>query len=400
MQQANAKNSKLLKIACVISRADFDLAREANHFDRLTICSNAALLVLLGTLATVAWTAFWSSFLTLKTAIPLGILVGLIVFLMDQAMSASDWELAGVLSIAPPSRAYWLKLAGRSLIAFLLAMATSTGATLWMFGESIEAHLQSKQIADNAPLVADYEQRKADLAIPLKLVIHELEAKQAERAQLQTQIEKSIADRNQALIKASNARIEAGRQIDGALPGYKAGPGALYRDEKRKEEEAVRLAKSASEDISRWEMRRSNLDDEIAALNATLKSQQAENQSQAVKLAELIHKDARWSPVRNDPLIRFMALEEIRRDPQIGAAASKFYWLMTLVLLTLELTFLLVKVMFSAASVYMVALVARTKLEAATISSEFAHNLDAVRQNNPRGKLRVVVDEPEQAGEQ
>ena len=394
--QANAKNSKLLKIACVIARADFDLARDANHFDRLTIYSNAALLVLLGTLATVAWTVFWSSFLTLETAIPLGILVGSIVFLMDQAMSASDWEIAGVLRMEPQSRAYWLKLAGRTLIAFLLAIATATGFTLWMFGETIEAHLQSKQIANNAPLEADYEQRKADLAFALKLLINEVEAKQAERAELLKQIEQAIAERDQANVRASNARIEAGRQIDGALPGYKAGPGALYRDEKRKEEEAVRLAKSVSKDISRWEMRRTNLDEAIANLNASLKSQKAEYLSQAVKLDEEKVKDKRWTPLRNDPLMRYIALEEIKRDAELGTAATKFYWLMTCVLLTLELSFLLIKVFCTPASVYMVALVARTKREAATISSEFARNLDAVRRNHPRGNLRVVSGEPEQ----
>ncbi|EMK3316325.1 DUF4407 domain-containing protein [Vibrio vulnificus] len=387
---------KLLKLACGIARADYDIACDATFYDRVTIYSNAAMLVLLGILACVAWTAFWASFLPIGPAISLGMLVGLIVFLIDAAISASDWEMAGILRIAPPNKSYWVKITARAIIAFFLANATATGATMWLFGDTIEAHLQSKQIAKNAALEAEYVQRKKDLSLAVKLLSNEVEAKQAERAELQKKIEQAIAERHQANVRASNARIEAGRQIDGALPGYKAGPGALYRDEKRKEEEAVRLATSASEDIRRWEIRRKSLDDSIATLNTTINSKQTEYLSQALIQDEQKVRDPRWTPVRNDPLIRYIALDEILRDPEIGRAASKFSLLMTFVLLTLELSFLLIKVFCSPASVYMVRLIARTKRDAAAVSIEYARSIEDVRRTQPRGKLRVVGGEPEQ----
>lgn len=400
--QASQNASTLLKMACGIARADLDLACESNRFDRMTIISNAVLLLILGVVAFVAWTAFWSSFLPLEAAIPLGLLVGSLVLLIDQAISASDWELAGVLRTAPRGKEYWFKVIARALIAFLLALATATGATLWMFSDTIEARLQAERTAKNAPVEAEYARLKAELKTRLiKPLLSELEAKQRERDALQIQIEQELTERDQAYRRASKARIEAGREIDGGLPGYVKGDGPRYREAKRQEAEAMALAKKASEDVHTSQSRMEAAEKSIAQFNSTLVTKEDEYRSRALELDNQKMLDPRWSPLRNDPLMRYMALRSIQRDPDVGQAATEFGLMMTLVLLTLELSFLFIKVACSPASVYVVRLIARAKREAALVSAEYARTVNDINRGRPRGNLRVVGGEPDQPeGEQ
>ncbi len=388
---AERRHDRLLRLACRIARADFDLASVSNHFDRMTIVANAALLLALGVVAAIAWTAFWASFLPLWVALPLGLLVGAIVFGIDQAISASDWELAGVLRTEPRGRSYWIKAAARAIFAFLLALATATGATLWMFGETIEAHLQDQRTAHNVPIEIEYANRKVELkASLLDPITKEIAARQLERAALQRQVEQALTERDTANRKASQARIEAGREADGGLPGYIRGEGPRFREAQRQEAEAAVLATAVSNDVRAWQARTGAVDQSIAQLTTVLDRKQAEYHAQAIDLDAQKQRDPRWVVERNDPLMRYIALHEVQQDPKVGGAAKEFHWLMVTVLLALELSFLIVKLACAPASVYTVRLIARTKREAAEVSAEHAQNIESIHRRRPRGNLRVV----------
>jgi hypothetical protein len=71
------------------------------------------------------------------------------------------------------------------------------------------------------------------------------------------------------------------------------------------------------------------------------------------------------------------------------------YWGAILVLMTLELMFLLIKIVFAPASVYTVRLIARTKAEAATVNAEFERKMQDIQQGRPRRTLRVVGGAPD-----
>ena len=137
-------------------------------------------------------------------------------------------------------------------------------------------------------------------------------------------------------------------------------------------------------------------DESIARMSAALERKQLEYRALGREIRnEKVH-DPRWVPQRNDPLLRYIALYDIQRNPDTGAAATEFRRLMMLVLLTLELSFLFVKVACAPASVYMVRLIARTKRDAARVSAEFARDLDEIKRDRPRGSLRVIGGQPEQ----
>ena len=56
-------NERWMRLACVVAGADHDLLRDANAIDRMTVGGNATVLMLVGTLAVTAWSAFFASFL-------------------------------------------------------------------------------------------------------------------------------------------------------------------------------------------------------------------------------------------------------------------------------------------------------------------------------------------------
>lgn len=382
---------RLLGLACRIARADLDLAVASNHFDRMTIVANAALLLALGVMAAVAWTAFWGVFLPLAIAMPLGLLVACVIFAIDQAIAASDWELAGVLRTEPPNGTYWLKVAVRVLFAFVLAQATATGVTLWMFGETIESHLQEQRSIQNEPIEVEYSRQKEELkAGLLGPLAKEIESKQRERTSLQQQVEQALTERDTVSKRASQARIEAGREADGGLPGYIRGEGPRYREARRQEAEAAAVASAVSSDVRAWQARIGTVEQSIAQLTTSLDRQLQAYHDRAATIDAQKLQDPRWARERSDPLMRYIALHEIQQDPAIGGAASRFHWLMVLTLLSLELSFLIVKLACAPASVYTVRLIARTKREAAEISAEHALAIEHIHQGRSRGSLRVV----------
>ncbi|MBU1664738.1 MAG: DUF4407 domain-containing protein, partial [Gammaproteobacteria bacterium] len=361
---------QLLTIACWITRSDSELARLSNKFDQLTIIAHAELLVLLFVLALLVWTAFAASFLPLWAAIPIGLLIGALIYSIDRAISASDWELAGVLRNEPHGQAYWIKTVARILIASLLAQATAVGATLWMFSGAISNRLHDNRAASNAPVEAEYTRQKAELkARLLDPIQQEITARQGEREVLHTRIESAQRQLSEARALASEARIESGREQEGGLPGYVRGKGPRWQEAKRQENEAYRLTEATALENAQGQARIVGLGQEISLLTKTLEERNAAFRAQARELDLEKLRDPRWLSLKDDPLLRWNALDEIENDPKSGPVARKFGLLMTTVLLTLELSFLFVKVACAPASVYTVRLITRTKHEAARESA-------------------------------
>ncbi len=385
--------TRLFRGVCYFAGAHPDVALESNRFDQATIAFQAFALTLATVLAVVAWGAFFATFLPVLAALPLGLLVALFVYSIDRAIVASDWTLAGVLADGPPSRSWWGKVAFRIAFAWVLAQATAAGAVLWLFAGAIETRLQQDRAVANAPLYRELEAKlQAERDALLGPVQTELAALQRERDALQQETTQTVATRNGSRALARTAANEAGRELDG-YGDRLAGAGPRWREALRAEENAQAVAQEAEQELAANRAR-------LAKLTPAIEARTQEAQQLAERLgqreAELrtgMVSDPRWVQAQRDPLSAWIGLAKLKAEPEYGAAAQSFDWLMTLVLFALELSVLFVKIAFAPPSVYLVRLIARTKREAVEAAgAEADATRAALHRHRPRGHLHLVND--------
>lgn len=384
-----------MRVACIVAGADYELLRDASRIDRMTVAGNAVQLLLVGTLAVVAWSVFFASFLPLKQAVPLGCLIGVIVFMLDRAMCVSDWSLTGVLRSGRPSLGFYLKVTGRVGVAALLAIATASGVVLALCADAIDQHMRIERQTRNQPVIDEFTAAKLKVRERLTgPLAAELEVLKAERVRLQRSLEDREIALSEARQRASEARVEAGRERDGGLKGYVRGAGPRYRDAVRLEREAQLVAQQSAQDAARLQRRFDELGQLITSKSAELRAAVAAATAEEVRIDLRMQQDSRWSPERNGPLSRAMALEAMQRDPAMGRMVEKFELQAKVTLITLELAFLLIKLM-SPASLYMVRLIRRTKEEAAREAHEYQEYLRNLRRQatvsaTPMPRMRLL----------
>jgi hypothetical protein len=381
----------ILLVCCWLTRAWPDLVAESNSFDRMTVVANAIALLTLAVLSVLAWGVFFGTFLELRVALPLAILVAAIIVQLEAAIAASDWQLAGVLRLRnePPGLWHWLKLVIRLLVALVFSGFTAMGVMLALFGETIGAQLQAKRAAHNAPLEREYAARKEELKSRLIVPLEsELKAAREARA-LEAERVRALRARHQSLLdQASRASIEAGRELDGL--GRLAGAGPRYRDALRQREQSAQLAERSAAELEHGSSALRDLDGRLENLNRQLAAGNADLAAAWRALDQAKLRDARWMRERDDALLRVIALFELANHSEYGPVVRRFTWMAALLLVLMELCFLLIKVVFAPASVYTVRVIAKTKEEAAQVAAEHARRREAIRREYPRAKLRIV----------
>lgn len=384
-----------MRFACIVAGADYDLLRDASRIDRMTVAGNAVQLLLVGTLAIVAWSVFFASFLPLHQAVPIGCLIGAIVFMLDRAMCVSDWSLTGVLRSGRLSLGFCLKVAGRVGVAVLLAIATASGVVLALCAGAIDQHMRIERQTRNQPVIDEFAAAKQEVRERLTgPLAAELDVLKGERVRLQRTLEDREAALSEARQRASEARVEAGRERDGGLKGYVRGAGPRYRDAVRLEREAQLVAQQSAQDTARLQRRFDELGQVITTKTAELRAAVAASAAEEARIDLRMQSDSRWSPERNDPLSRAMALEAMQRDPAMGRMVEKFELQARVTLITLELAFLLIKLM-SPASLYVVRLIRRTKEEAAREAHGYQEFLRGLRRQaassaSPIPRMRLL----------
>ncbi|MDQ3958994.1 MAG: DUF4407 domain-containing protein [Pseudomonadota bacterium] len=382
-------NNTFLLFSCYITRSDPQLCARSNQFDQITIAANAIALLTLCLVSTLAWTVFFASFLTTWKALPLGLLCALIIAQVEAAIAASDWELAGVLRHKPPSVASCFRITIRLLIAWVLAQATAVGVTLNLYAGAIQNRLQNQRTAQNVEVEKEYATRRDELRSRfIGSLDKELEAAQKARLLSEEALRRLQVQRNAAQDRSAAAYIEAGRELNGL--NRPKGPGERYNDANRQRDVAERLQASTTEEINQESASLIQLNSRIEKLNEQKKGQGIALQTAEEELEEEKRQDPRWVPKHDDPLLRYIALQELKQDAVYGQAVEQFDLLAKIVLVTFELMFLLTKVVFAPSSVYLVRLIAQTKLEAARVAAELESELSEINRNRRQPDLRVV----------
>lgn len=381
-----------LLFACYITRSDPNLCAQSNCFDQITIAANAIAILTLYVFSTLAWTVFFQSFLPTWKALPLGVLCALIIVQVEAAMAASDWQLAGVLSTGLPSPVYWFRITLRLLTAWLFAQATAVGVTLGLFDGPIQTHLQQQLTAQNAPVETEYATRRNEIRSGIiGSIERELGAAQAARGRTEEDLRGLQVKKDNAQDHSDTAYIEEGREERGL--DRPRGKGARYDDAKRHRDVAEGLKKSTTAEINRLQDSLKPLDSRIQELLKQKRTQARALQKAEKALEKEKLQDPRWIAKRDDPLLRYIALQELKQDARYGQAVEQFDWLAKIVLVTFELMFLLIKIVFKPPDGYLVRLIAQTKLEAAIELVELEAELGNLNRKRRKPDLRVVASD-------
>ena len=379
----------ILMFFCCITRARPDLVAESNPMDQMTVIANGIALLTLAVISTVAWVTFLGSYVPMWAALCIALLVVMVIMLIEAAFAASDWEIAGVLRTGQPSLQQWLKLAGRLSIAFVFSIFTAKGVNQVFFSDSIGEYQQAKRAAQNAPIEREYATRKeqiqARLVQPLEA---EIKAASDARAYEAGRVRELRAKYDALREQASRATIEAGRELDGL--GRVAGAGPRFRDAQRQHDESQHLSAGAAAELERSSSALRDLDVKLEKLNAQLVVRNAELGAATRAVDQEMKSDLRWKRERDDPILRESVLDELEQHSENGSAVQRIRWLTMLLLITLEMSFLMIKIWLAPASVYTVRLIAETKLEAAQVDADFVRRLAAIRSQHPRADLRII----------
>lgn len=371
--------SDFLIFLCVVMGWDVGILALCPMRERVMLLFEFLLLLLVALISGAAWAAFWAQFLPLFAALVLGGVAFVFIFMLDRAIGGSDWSFAGILRhpAAKYGREFWARMSIRILVAFILSFATSTGATMAMFGGAIQAELEQIVREENNKVADRY-------AIEINNMLDRHVG--AERAEVKS-LTQTIAATTPALDEARQQAAAAAVRIQAAKDdekkelrganGRPVGPGVKFYGAEDRE-------KAATADLAKWGAQirifEPRLNDAVARLRGAqqrLQAAQVPIQADVDRLEA--EKKAHFVTPHRDALLSYMALQRVYADPEKGAAANFFGRMMMAVLMTIELSYFAVRIIFAQASIYMVLLVKSTKEDAARADADHEITINTIR---------------------
>jgi uncharacterized protein DUF4407 len=354
----------LLRVCCAITGTDPELVMQcAGVLERRRIILHAAGLVASFTITVILWSLVFSLMLPLWGAILGGIIMAVVIYMLDLAISTSDWDQKGILAGPMTFRRAPMWLLMRILrfgFALVFAMVTGLFVTLWSFNESVEFHLHKNRLADNAPIESEYrvarELLHAEIVVPVHRAHKAIVEERSKLLKRLDQLQTTLQENENA---ASHARIEMNRELEGL--NRQAGEGPRYKDAKTRFEETGRHIVRVQKDINRDTARLTELDDRVAAIKEEIR--EANSIFEARNTVLMAERDAKLMPARTDYLKRLTALEQLKDDEIHGRAVTQFALIVKIFLVVLEMIYFSIAIVFGHASVYITRLNLRTRME-------------------------------------
>ncbi len=383
--------SRLEALAAAVTLKDDDLLAAGPRRERLEAVHDLGLVVLVGLLQFGVWGAAFITFgAPLLAAIPSALLISAIITAVDVRIVASDTTSRGVLRQGALPWSFWWMLGCRLFISLVLANVTSTAVDLLVFRpEAIQA-AEKERNANNRPLMADYEQRLAALRA------RELGPLEDEIANLTNQRAHVLSERSRAGDKivtaredAASADLERERQVYG-VDARAAGDGPIAKDAAKRRELAAEQAQFLADRQRGLAQDADRLGQEITAASTRLTQMRPRFAEEVRKLEA--ERETRLIKATSGPLTVVMGLLRLREDPERGPSVWFITFLAWSGVMTLELAFFLVRLVFKPASVHDLAVNTDTQRRAATLAHDFADHIREARRRQP---LRVVgADDP------
>jgi hypothetical protein len=384
-------------------RVDPEVMSGCPTIDRFQMQSKALLLGAVAGIALFSWGSFLLLFFPWFIALPLLCPVMMWIVLIDQFIGSAHWKLQGILRPAAKRRlgaltlAVMLGLMGsiaplvlRLGIGGVTSWATATSATMAMSHATIEAEEEKERHEANAALRAGGEAEKQQIRRDM-LGSEDAAVKEASDAlkALNKQIDAAREKREGAAGTVTDNQVNADCELHGGKgSGCQAGKGAKYRAAQIRSAAANAAMGRAAADLGALEARRPEAESKYQDALKEQHAREADYLKAAQAVDERVARDT--VPARNDPVMAYRALQKIYASPD-GEATRAYSHLMLALLLTVELSYVLVSEYFAHASLYMVRLMGRTRFLAAKAVAELREKLATLFVNGePRMSYRVL----------
>jgi Domain of unknown function (DUF4407) len=375
--------SWLMIAICWFVRYDPDLLARSPIRDRMACVSEALLLGLVGLITAITWTVFWTPYVPYPMAYVIGGIAFAVIVLLDSAIGAADPQPEGILR--PPGLRrrwdWWAKIAIRVGVSVVLSIVTSEGATIAWAHESILERLTLDMQAHNREAQAHFEQKVSTYRQQhFGTLLDELKKQQ----DLIDQTTKPLDDALQLEATADNRLAEANERADREHNGKKGsvkGDGPLFKAALKDQAAAQAELVKAKAQVAIYQPRVDQAKQQLKVVQGKLDEAEAASRDDIAKLEA--EKNAELTTLHSDPLSARRALREIYADPETGEDARNFSFEMKLVLITLELSYLLVRLLFAHTSVYTILLLADTRLRADAVHGEYRRRRAALGADEP-----------------
>lgn len=363
--------STIIKAACAITGTDYELVRNANYYDRSNVIAKALILLLTATLGMVAWSALFSTFLSGRLTIIATTIVVAMIFLLDRhlmatalSIPASVANLMAEQSPPPVESDGWsqrlvrtlridvlIALVTRLAYALILATMTSFGLSIYLYQDTI-ADMQAQELASaNQTLITEYEKRGQTMRDALRDSKAEHGRQSESLSSAKSTMAELLDQREAAVAEMEHFAIEMGRQNHG-WGGRTKGQGVEYFEAERQRDRAANTVARLDQRIGTQEATVSLIEENINELSSKI-SQETNNLSEfEAGMMAAAQADPRWRNRQQSPLAAMISLEKIFRDDEYGKIAKRTHQGVLSPLIALELTPLLMSIVFRAPTVY------------------------------------------------
>ena len=358
---------KFYTVLAWITGIDPDIWKKIPFWNKANICAEYALLFVISMVTGVAWWCFWGMWGSWYASLFVGITAFILMFLLDRLIAGSDWRKMGVIAFEGIryGRTFYIRLVLRIFMALVSSNATSVALKMKTSEAAITNQIEQSVRARNlriqektAATIKDLTQRETGYEQTQAL------AQRKALDEIAPIVDKAQHDRAQAVENLRLAQQDMDRELTGS-DGRPGGRGKEYRKAQDRADAASKALALADNDLARYQPRflvqKKASEDAYRAFEDALA-----RLSQKVQVLER-EKWAAMEPVRQDAALSYMALQEILADPERGPAARFFGHIMLAVMMTIELSYLIVRTIFGQASIYMAYLIQDAKNRAAKI---------------------------------
>lgn len=300
-------------------------------------------------LVTSLMTGMLSYMLEFSQALAIGILIGVIIIVLEIRMLSSIWAPVGFLAVGQRDFSNIRLLLFRFLVAVCFAFVYGVTAEFYLQDDAIHQQLLNNQTIENQSLVEEYVAMKNEWRQEAKIQSQEITLHKKSLIPLINK-QTTLSDAIFGLQSKEQREISMMKIEEEGLETSKEGKGKRYKTHENRARTYKELRLVKEQELNALNAKIDKIQNNIESLEAQWKGDTARWQNYDPEQAAA--KDINYVPIKKDVLSRFLALDQIHRDPVNGDSAQMVSWLIKITIMLLELAPVIAKGMFSAPSAY------------------------------------------------